>query len=103
MYNRYACCRGDFRRTEPQHEPCRPQQGCDPPPTPTCSENPRSRESSNPLSFLGLKNFNIGNLNILPKDMDFGDMLLFLALILLYLKNKDEECLIMLLVLLFMN
>ncbi len=102
MYNRYACRRGEFLRTEPQHEPCRPKHGCDPPPPP-CPEPERSRNASNPLSFLNLKNLNIKNLNLLPGDLDAGDILLFLALILLYLKNKDEECLIILLVLLFMN
>ena len=36
--------------------------------------------------------------SILPKGLDFGDILLFLVLFLLYVETKDEEFLIILIV-----
>jgi hypothetical protein len=107
MYNRYACRCDEFRRTEPLNlEPCAEKHGCDPPP------QSKSKEANNPFSFLNFKSkgngnplsfLNLNSLNIFPKDMDIGDILLFAVLILLFIEKGDEECLIMLLVLLFMN
>ena len=112
MYNRYACRCDEFRRTEPINlEPCAAKHGCDPPPPPPPPPS-KSKEAFNPFSFLNFKSkdnasplsfLNLNSLNILPKDMDLGDILLFAVLILLYIEKGDEECLVMLLVLFFMK
>jgi len=111
MYNRYACHCDNYRRLE-LHEPSAAKQGCEVPPPPPRPLQGKNKDTNNPLSFLNFKGgdgsnplsfLNLKNLSFLPKDMDFGDMLLFAVLILLYLENNDEECLIMLLVLLFMK
>ncbi len=112
MYNRYACRCDEFRRAEPIClEPKTPGRGGDPPPPP-CKPQSREKEASKEFSpdssksrdatgLLSILNFN--NLKIFPKDMDLGDILLFAVLLLLFLEKGDEECLIILLVLLFIN
>lgn len=102
MYNRYASRCNEYCRTEPKHEPLR-TGGREPPPPPPPQRPVQDRQKSGPLSFLNLNFLQKGAGGILPKDMDLGDILLYLVLFLLYLENNDEECLIILLVLLFMK
>jgi hypothetical protein len=98
MYNRYTCRCKEYCRTEPKHEPGRrDKRGCDPPLLP-----PRQAQSKTPESK-GLGSLIKPILDFLPKDLDFGDIMLFGILFLLFLKNGDEECLIILAVMLFMN
>jgi hypothetical protein len=40
-------------------------------------------------------------MGLIPKGIDIGDILLFAILLLMYLESGDEECLIILAVLLF--
>ncbi len=96
MYNRYTCRCKEYCRTEPKSEPCRRNNcGYDPLPPPQQRHAQRTApESGSPLSSL---------LGFLPKDLDFGDIMLFTILFLLFLKNGDEECLIILAVMLFMK
>lgn len=104
MYNRYACRCDEYRRAEPIClEPTAPGRGCGPPPpqSKSGSNNSKSKDSSGLLSLLNFNSFK--NINILPKDIDIGDILLYAVLFLLFLEKGDEECLIILLVLLFMN
>ena len=97
MYNRYTCRCKEYCRTEPKHEACRrDKRGCDPPPL------PRQAQCKTPESK-GLGGLLSPFLDFLPKDLDFGDIMLFGILFLLYLKNGDEECLIILAVMLFMK
>lgn len=105
MYNRYACRCDEFRRAEPiRLEPPALEHGCGPPPPPYTQQSKGSANSNkgkDSNGLLSLLNFN--NLKILPKDMDIGDILLYAVLFLLFLERGDEECLIILLVLFFMN
>lgn len=90
MYNRYSCRCGEYCRTEPKREPCRREERCGAPP----HRAQKPAEGGSLLSPL---------LGLLPKDLDFGDIMLFGILLLLFLKNGDEECLIILAVMLFMK
>jgi|GEM_PF-765586 len=92
MYNRYACRCDKFCRTDLKHEPRRDGGGCGPPRWAQQQHPPFGKHS--PLSPL---------LSLFPKGIDIGDLLLFAILLLMYLESGDEECLIILAVLLLMK
>ena len=88
MYNRYACRCDNYCRTDPKHVVHRPGGGCDPP-----------RKS--PQSIFGKQNTLSSRMGLIPKGIDIGDILLYAILFLMYLESGDDECLIILAVLLF--
>ncbi len=98
MYNRYTSRCKEYCRTEPKHEPGHRGHGGYPPPPPP----PREAQSKTPI-LGGINSLLSPFLSFLPKDLDFGDIMLFGILFLLFLKNGDEECLIILAVMLFMK
>ncbi|NLL45444.1 MAG: hypothetical protein GX250_01370 [Clostridiales bacterium] len=88
MYNRYACRCDNYCRTDLKHGAHRSGSGHDPP-------------RKGPQSILGKQNPLSSLMGLIPKGIDIGDILLFAILLLMYLESGDEECLIILAVLLF--
>ena len=93
-YNRYVNQDGRRRRLVVQEDAA-------PSPMPRRSPPPGGMHGPGPgLNLAGLG----GTLkNLLPQDLDTGDLLLFAVLLLLYAESGDTEALILLGVLLFMK
>lgn len=95
-FNRYVNENGSRRRLsvpETSPEPEHRQAPASVPPQPSRNQRPGPGFDLNGISRM-LK-------NILPKNLDTGDMLLFAVLLLLYIDSGDIEMLIMLAVLFF--
>ena len=95
-YNRYVNQDGRRRRLVVQEDEAplrRPQHG----------HSPGGTHRPGPGPGLNLMGLGSTLKNLLPQDLDTGDLLLFAVLLLLYTESGDTEALILLGVLLFMK
>jgi len=124
MYNRYIGNTGKFYRVEEEHDllpdiPVIPQEPQTPPPVsawrpPAGADIPMPRQELPPPPVEEKSKFDLGAMfNVpsslrgtlkdrLPEAIDFGDILLVLVLLYLFLEGEEDEMLIILGVLIFM-